>query len=85
VVGGVKLSLNSADKFAWRFEEKENGYTIAARQGSIPDGVTFPQPNGTVYLVWEGTEVKWSWSHGGTPCNAIWLMKEVRHLHVYVP
>lgn len=79
--GEVRLSLeDDNDRFPWRFENQgENGVTITAREESIPDGVVLP-PGGSVFLVWEGSEVKWEWSGGVVPAvppNALWLLEKV--------
>lgn len=81
--GEVLLSLEgSNDRFPWRFETDNDGssYTITVREQNIPDGVVFPA-GGKIYLVWEGTEVKWVWSGGfvsAIPPKALWVLKTVR-------
>lgn len=78
----MRLSLeDDNDRFPWRFEsdDGDNGFTITARQQSIPDGVVLPA-GGKVFLVWEGTEVKWVFGGGVVPAvppNALWRLEKV--------
>eukprot|EP00752_Nemacystus_decipiens_P002169 g2065.t1 len=80
--GEVRLSLEDEnDRFPWRFEMSGggDGLTISAREESIPDGVVLPS-GGKVFLVWEGTEVKWAFGGGVVPAvppNALWRVEKV--------
>ncbi|CAN0474601.1 unnamed protein product [Ectocarpus sp. 12 AP-2014] len=77
--GEVRLSLED-ERFPWRFDnEDSNGFTVTAREQSIPDGVVLPA-GGKIFLVWEATEVKWVWSGGVVPAipgNARWVLQKV--------
>lgn len=76
-MGEVRLSIDEADKFPWVFDGDEGVSTITARPDSIPDNVPLPA-EGRVFLVWEGTTVKWAFGPAGeSPANAIWQLAKV--------
>ncbi|CAM9942750.1 unnamed protein product [Ascophyllum nodosum] len=84
VTGDVVWSNEEADKFPWNFKdflEKQASGRITARLCSVPTGVTFPQPNGTVYLGWEGTDVKWFWSAGEPEFSANWVVTKEEYVN----
>lgn len=68
----------TTDVFPWRFDDFGGGVTITARQANIPDDVNFPS-KGKVYLVWEGTEVRWQFGgESDVPPNSVWALEKVR-------
>lgn len=82
VSGELRLKAAEEDKFPWIFTKDGRGYTITALSSRIPSAIVFPA-GGQVYIVWEGTNVKWQWSGGvvaQVPPNAVWLLDKVSEL-----